>query len=107
MALNFTDENFKSEVLEAKEPVFVDFFAEWCGPCQAAGPVIDELAKEFEGKVKIGKLNVDDSPQTAQKYQVMSIPTVVIFKEGKEVKRAVGFPGKDGYKKLIDSVLGS
>jgi thioredoxin 1 len=100
----FTDKSFKEAVLEAKEPVLVDFWAPWCGPCQLAGPVIEELAKEYEGQVKVVKINVDENPKTAEKYGVMSIPTVIIFKDGKEVKRQVGFPGKAGYESLIREV---
>ena len=103
--LNLTDQNFEEEVLGADMPVLVDFWARWCGPCQLAGPVIEELTKEYEGKMKFGKLNVDESPKMSQKYGIMSIPTVIIFKKGKEVKRQMGFPGKEEYKKLIDSVL--
>ena len=101
----FTDKNFKKEVLESDLPVMVDFFATWCGPCQMAAPVIEELAKEYEGKVKIGKLDVDQHKNSAAKYGVMSIPTVVIFKKGEEAKRLVGFPGKAGYEELIKEVL--
>jgi thioredoxin 1 len=105
MAQEINDKNFKEEVLEAKKPVLVDFHAPWCGPCQLAGPVIDELAKEYEGKAKVVKLNIDENPQTAQKFGVMSIPTVIVFKEGKEFKRLVGFPGKAGYEKLLEETL--
>lgn len=103
--IKFTDENFEKEVLKADLPVLVDLFAEWCGPCKMVGPVIEELAEEYQGKIKIGKLDVDKNPQTAQKYGVMSIPTVIIFKKGKEIKRQVGFPGKEAYKKLIEEVV--
>ncbi len=103
--LELTNKSFQEEVLKAKEPVLVDFWAPWCGPCRMAGPVIDELAQEYEGKVKVGKLNVDENPKTAEKYGVMSIPTVIIFKEGKEAKRQIGFPGKAGYEQLIKGVL--
>jgi thioredoxin 1 len=103
--LEVTDKNFEEEVIKSKLPVFVDFFAPWCGPCQMAAPIIDELAKEYEGKAKVVKLNVDESPKAAQKYGVMSIPTVVIFKDGKEAKRTVGFPGKEGYETLLGEVL--
>lgn len=103
--VELTDQNFDKEVLKADLPVFVDFWAPWCGPCKLAGPVIEELAKEYEGKIKIGKLHVDENPKMAQKYGVMSIPTVVIFKEEKEVKRQIGFPGKEKYKELIEGVI--
>ena len=105
MALKLTDENFEKEVIKAKEPVLVDFWAPWCGPCLIAGPVIEELATEFQGKIKVGKLNVDESPGMALKFGVMSIPTVILFKEGKEVKKQIGFPGKEAYKKMIEEVL--
>lgn len=97
----FNDQNFENEVLKSELPVLVDFYADWCGPCQQAGPIIEELAKEYEGKIKVGKLNVDESPQTASKYGVMSIPTVILFKEGKETRRQVGFSGKESLAALM------
>lgn len=103
--IKFTDQNFETEVIKSKTPVLVDFWATWCGPCLMAAPIIEELAKEYEGKVKVGKLNVDENSQAAEKYGVMSIPTVIIFKDGKENKRQVGFGGKDTYVKLINDVL--
>jgi thioredoxin 1 len=105
--VELTDQNFEEEVLKAglSLPVMVDFWAPWCGPCKMAGPVIEELAKEYKGKIKMGKLNVDENPKMAQKYEVMSIPTVIIFKHGKEVKKQIGFPGKAGYEKLIREVI--
>jgi len=103
--IDFNDQNFDQQVIEADLPVLVDFYALWCGPCQAVGPIIDELAKEYQGKIKMGKLNVDESPQSAGKYMVMSIPTVLIFKDGKEIKRQVGFPGKEGYVKILEEIL--
>ena len=103
--VTLTDQNFEKEVLKADLPVFVDFFALWCAPCRMAEPVIEELAKEYEGKLKMGKLNIDQNQKTAQKYGVMSIPTVVVFWEGKEVGRKIGFPGKKGYEELIKVVL--
>lgn len=105
--IQVNDQDFDELVLKASEPVMVDFFAAWCGPCQMASPVLEELAKEYEGKAKIVKLDVDQSGATAQKYGVMSIPTVVVFKGGQEAKRMVGFPGREGYKQLIDGLLSS
>lgn len=99
----FTDQNFEKEVLKSSTPVLVDFWAPWCGPCQMVGPIVEELAKEYEGKVKIGKLNVDENPQVAVKYSVMSIPTVIFFKEGQEVARQIGLESKETYLKLISS----
>jgi thioredoxin 1 len=105
MSAIFTDQNFETDVLKSPIPVLVDFWATWCGPCQMAGPVIDELAEEYKDKVKVGKVNVDENPETASKFGVMSIPTVIVFLDGKEDKREVGFFGKEGYKKLLDEVL--
>ena len=102
--LTFTDENFEKEVLQSDLPVMVDFWAPWCGPCQMAGPVIDELAGEYDGKAKIGKLNVDDNQQVAMKYGVMSIPTVILFKDGKEIGRKIGFAGKQMYEDLLGQI---
>ena len=100
----FTDQNFEEQVLKAEKPVMVDFWATWCGPCVMAGPVVDELATEYSGKYVIGKLDVDANQKTAQTYGVMSIPTVILFKEGKEVARKVGFAGKPMYENLLKMV---
>ncbi|MBT3865312.1 thioredoxin [Candidatus Peregrinibacteria bacterium] len=101
MAKAFNDDNFDEEVLHSDKPVLVDFFAEWCGPCKMMAPVIDELAGEMEGTAVIGKLNVDEAPQTAAKYGVQSIPTVIVFKGGEEVNRSVGFKNKEDLKALL------
>jgi len=104
-ATHLTKDNFKKKVLDSDKPVVVDFWAVWCGPCRMAGPVIDELEEEYKGKVVIGKVNIDEAQELAQKYGVMSVPTVIIFKKGKEVDRQVGFPGKEGYQKMLEEHL--
>jgi thioredoxin len=103
MAFKFTDENFKSEALTSDKPVLVDFYADWCGPCKMMAPVIDELASEYEGTVKIGKLNVDENPETTRTYRVMSIPTMIIFKNGEAVDKVIGVVPKDVLKEKIDA----
>ncbi len=107
MAHTFTDENFKKEVLDSKEPVLVDFWAEWCGPCRAVGPIIDELAEEYKGKLKVGKVSVDENGGTASSFQIMSIPSVFVFKNGQPVKHLVGAQPKESYKKAIEEVISS
>lgn len=102
--VTITDDNFEEEVVKSDIPVMVDFWALWCGPCRMAGPVIDELAQEYKGKVKIGKMNVDENMEYPGKFGVMSIPTVVMFKDGKEVDRKIGFGGKQSYEDLLKQV---
>ncbi len=94
METKVTDENFEQEVLESSIPVLVDFWAEWCMPCQLIMPALQEIAKEYQGKLKICKLNVDEGPQTSSEYGIMSIPTVAIFKEGKLVDKIIGAVSK-------------
>ena len=102
--MTFTDDNFEEEVLKSDIPVLVDFFAEWCGPCKMQGPIVEELAGEYEGKVKIGKLDVDAAPKTAQKYGVQSIPTIIVFKGGEEADKAMGFQSKEALKSKLDAL---
>ena len=90
-----TDATFEQEVLQAKEPVLVDFWAPWCGPCRIQGPIVEELARELSGKAKVAKLNVDEKQVTAEKYSVMSIPTIIIFKNGQIVEQLVGVQNKE------------
>ncbi|MDD5121160.1 MAG: thioredoxin [Patescibacteria group bacterium] len=101
----FDDKNFLQEVLKDKDLVLVDFFASWCGPCQALIPIIEELTKDYEGKVKIGKLNVEESLETAQNYDVMNLPTLIFFRDGKEIERVLGFHSKEELKAKIDNLL--
>jgi thioredoxin 1 len=102
----FTDANFDSEVLGASQPVLVDFWAPWCGPCRMIAPVIDELANENAGAVKVGKLNTDNAQNTAMRYDVTGIPTIMLFKDGEVVERFVGVQPKSRLQEAIDSVKG-
>lgn len=102
---HFTDLNFKKEVLESDVAVLVDFWATWCGPCKMIAPIVEELAKEYDGKMKIGKLDVDSNPKTATAYGVMSIPTIIFFKKGKVMNQAVGVLNKSGLKRKIEENL--
>lgn len=95
MKIKLSSENFEKEVLKSEKPVLVDFYADWCGPCNAMAPVIEELATELDGKAKVGKINVDENSDIAVEYNVMSIPTLIIFKNGKEEKRLVGLRDKE------------
>lgn len=96
-----TVDNFKTEVLESDMPVLVDFWAPWCGPCKMLGPVISELAEEYEGKVKVGKVNVDEEDELAAQYGIQSIPTVLLFKGGEVVEQSLGFKPKAFFEGLI------
>jgi thioredoxin 1 len=104
--LVFTDQNFDQEVLGSKTPVLVDFWAPWCVPCRIIAPIVEELADEYKGKITVGKINVDENPQTASKFGIMSIPSLVIFKGGNIAKTMVGAQGKENIKKGIDEVVG-
>ncbi len=103
MSLVFTDANFDEEVINSKLPVLVDFYADWCGPCKMIAPVVAKLAEEYEGKFKIGKLDVDSNGTTAGRYRVMSIPTLLIFKNGEVVDKIVGAVPKASLEAKINS----
>ena len=103
--LEFTDENFESDVINADQPVLVDFWAEWCGPCRMLAPTIDELAKEYEGKAKVGKLDIDNNREAAVKFGIANIPTVLLFKGGELQKKFVGLTEKEEFKTAIDEVV--
>lgn len=102
----FTDENFEQAVLKATAPVLVDFWAEWCGPCLRMAPTIDALAAEYDGRVIVGKLNVDESPRTPTRYGIRGIPTLLVFKNGEVVDQIVGAVDKSRVKQALDRVLG-
>ncbi|HET6312474.1 MAG TPA: thioredoxin [Chloroflexia bacterium] len=102
-----TDTEFQDRVLEAESPVVVDFWAPWCGPCRMVSPIVEELSTEYSGKVRFAKMNTDDNEATATQYGIWSIPTLIIFKEGKEVNRLVGFAPKEQLKRQIDRSLAS
>ena len=103
--MEFTDKNFSKEVLQSDKPVMVDFWAVWCGPCKMIAPFIEELAGEFEGKAKVGKLDVDNNQETAIKYGVRSIPTVLIFKGGKVVDTIIGAVPKVQLKQKLEAAV--
>ena len=104
LIVNLTQENFAAEVLQSPKPVLVDFWAEWCGPCKMISPLLDELATEYDGKVKIGKINTDEQQQLASEYGIRSIPTLLFFKNGQVVNQMVGARGKRDFKTVLDGL---
>ena len=100
-----SDKDFEKDVLQSGKPVFIDFWAPWCGPCRIIGPIVEDLASSYDGKMTVTKMNVDENPETAQKYQVSSIPTLMIFKDGKVVDRAIGALPKSELQKFMDRNL--
>lgn len=105
MAKEFNDSNFQAEVLDSNQLSMIDFWAEWCGPCRAIGPVVEELSREFEGKVNIGKVNVDHNPQLSMNYGITSIPAILFIKNGQVVDKLVGAQPKHNFVKKIESHL--
>lgn len=105
MAKEFNDSNFQAEVLDSNQLSMIDFWAEWCGPCRAIGPVVEELSKEFEGRVNIGKVNVDHNPQLSMNYGITSIPAILFIKNGQVVDKLVGAQPKHNFVKKIESHL--
>jgi len=96
-----TDSNFDEKVLKSETPILVDFWAPWCGPCKLAEPVLEELSDEYQGKITVAKLNVDENQKSAQNYDVMSIPTTILYKGGNEIGRQIGFAGKQAFEDLM------
>ena len=103
--VQFTDSNFESEVIKSDKPVLVDFWAEWCQPCRALAPTIDQIAAEFDGKIKVGKVDTDSNLNTAVKYGIQAIPTVIVFKGGQPVKRFTGLQSKSEFTSALNTVL--
>ena len=106
MEYKFTDGNFQTEVLEEKLPVLVDFYADWCGPCKMMAPIVKEFAEKYEGKCKIGKLNVDENPEMAARYRVMSIPTFLIFQDGEQKDILMGAVSKTDLESFLQQFIG-
>ena len=105
MSIKITEQNFDTEVLQSAMPVVVDFWADWCGPCKMLSPVIESLADQYKGKVLVGKVNVDEEGELAMRYGVMNIPTVILFKNGREIDRKVGVMPAGAFTQVLDSNL--
>jgi thioredoxin 1 len=103
--VHVSDDNFEQEVIKSEKPVLVDFWAPWCGPCRAIGPVVEDLAEVYKDRIKVAKLNIDDNPKTATVYGVMSIPTIVLFKNGNAMDKVVGLVPKDRLEELVKKAL--
>jgi len=103
--VNVTDQDFEQQVLKSSEPVAVDYWAPWCGPCRAMAPVFEEMSVEYSGKLRFAKMNTDENPNTPSRLGIQGIPTLIFFKDGKEINRMVGFGGRAALKRMIDSVL--
>lgn len=103
--VELTDGNFESEILKSDKPCLVDFWAEWCGPCRMVGPIVEEIAKEYEGKLKVGKLNVDENNQTAGKYGIMSIPSILFFNGGQMVDQIIGAVPKKHFVEKVEKLV--
>ena len=103
--IEFNDQNFDSDVLKAETPVLVDFWAAWCGPCKAIAPIVEEIANDFSGKVKVGKMDVDSNNQVAMRYGIRSIPTLLLFNNGEVVDQVIGNVGKDGIESRLSKAL--
>lgn len=104
--IELNDKNFDTEVIKSELPVLVDYWASWCGPCRMVSPVVEELSREFNGKIKVAKVNVDDNSNLATRFRIMNIPTLVLFKGGKEVDRIVGVTPKTELVKRVNKILG-